>query len=106
MTLNEIITRAASAYPECYVLEFWDRDKQCAVENRSAGDGLAEFIAWELQDTFDAEASDEEQISTAIRKIREAAKDVNAVAMALEHLKQEKGLDHGQALPHRPAKAA
>jgi hypothetical protein len=28
MTLNELVCRAASAYPEAYVLQYWDADKQ------------------------------------------------------------------------------
>ena len=47
MTLNEIITRAASVYPDCWVLQYWSMDKQCAVENRDGGDTLAQFIARE-----------------------------------------------------------
>ena len=66
MTLNEIITRAASVYPECWVLQYWDMKRQCAVENRDGGDTLAEFVALELYQTFDPEASDGQQLDMAI----------------------------------------
>ncbi|MBT7066161.1 MAG: hypothetical protein HN919_07645 [Verrucomicrobia bacterium] len=86
MTLNEMITRAASVYPECWVLQYWNMDKHCAVENRDGGDTLAEFVARELQDIFDPDASDREQLDMAIRKMREAATDLQAVATALDNL--------------------
>jgi hypothetical protein len=46
MTLNEIMTRAASVYPECWVLKYWNMDKQCVVENNCGSDTLAEFVAF------------------------------------------------------------
>ena len=88
MTLNEIITRAASVYPECWVLQYWDMKRQCAVENRDGGDTLAEFVALELHDTFDPDASDREQLDMAIRKMREAGSDLHAVAAALDNQKK------------------
>ena len=90
MTLNELITRAASVYPDCWIVQYWDMDRQCAVFNNEGGDTLAQFIAWELYETFDPEAGDEDQLDTAIRKMREAANDLNAIVTALENLKQER----------------
>ena len=90
MTLNEIITRAASVYPDCWVLQYWDTSNQCAVFNRDGGDTLAQFIAFELHETYDPEASDDEQLDMAIRKMREAANDIKAVELALSNLKEEK----------------
>ena len=90
MTLNEIITRAASVYPDCWVLQYWDAEKQCAVPNKYGGDTLAEFVAWELYETFDPDVSDEEQLDMAIRKMREAAQDLQAIVTALENLKTER----------------
>ncbi len=90
MTLNEIITRAASVYPDCWVLQYWNLKKQCAVNNRFGGDTLAQFIAHEINDTFDPDAGDEDQLETAIRKIQEAANDLQAVVTALESLKIER----------------
>ena len=90
MTLNEIVTRAASVYPDCWVLQYWDMDKQCAVSNKDGGDSLAEFIAMELYETFDPEGSDQQQIAMAVRKMRDAAGELQAVVTALENLKQER----------------
>ncbi len=90
MTLNEIITRAASVYPDCWILQYWDMGRQCATRNRDGGDTLAEFIASELYQTYDPDAGDESQLDTAIRKIREATNDLGAVVAALENMKKER----------------
>ena len=45
MTLGEIVSRAASAYPEAYVLNYFSLDRDCAVASPAGGDGLADFIA-------------------------------------------------------------
>jgi len=85
MTMNELVQAAASGYPEQYVLLYWDAKRQCAVDKK-AGDSLAKFIAWELYETFDPDTSDEEQVAVAIRVIRRAATDLQAVVGALERL--------------------
>ena len=90
MTLNEIITCAASGYPDRCVLQYWDAERQCAVVNADGGDTLAQFIAGELFETFDSEADDSEQLDTAIRKMREAANELQAVVTALELMKCER----------------
>ena len=90
MTLNEIIARAASVYPDCWVLQYYSMDRRCAVSNKSGGDTLAEFVAWELYETYDPEVSEGEQLDTAIRKMRGAANDLQSVVAALENLKQER----------------
>ena len=51
------------------------------------GDTLVEFVARELHETFDPDASDRDQLDMAIRKMREAATDLQAVATALDNLK-------------------
>lgn len=90
MTLNEIITRAASVYPDCWILQYWDAERQYAVANRYGGDTLAEFVAWELYETYDPDVSDDEQLDMAIRKMREAAQDLESIVTALENLKTER----------------
>lgn len=92
MELNAIITRAAAAYPDMYVLKYWDAQKQCAVDGKG-GDSLAEFVAWELYETFDPEVGDEQQLQTAIEKLRRAEQDLHAVVTALENLEQERNLN-------------
>ena len=86
MTLNQLICRAASVYPDCYVLEYWDLEKSEPRKNRMGGDTLALFIALELKDTYDADASDGEQIATAVKVMQTAADDIQAVAHSLSDL--------------------
>ena len=87
MILNRLIAAAASAYPEAYVLQYWDTEASEPKDNPTGGDTLADFIARELADTYDEEASDARKIETAARKMREAAFDLQAVADALAALK-------------------
>ena len=98
MTLNEIVTRAASVYPDTFVLNYYDTDRQCAVESHTGGDTLAAFISWELYETFDPEANDEEQLKTAIEKMRSAEQDLRAVVTALENMARERRDLHGRQM--------
>ena len=86
MTLNQVVCRAASVYPDGYVLAYWDMDREMPKKNPEAGDTLAEFIARELADTYDPEASDSEQIATAVKAMQSASDDLQAVAEALSGL--------------------
>ena len=90
MTLNQLIATAASAYPEAYVLNYWNIQASEPKDNPIGGDTLAQFVAHELADTYDEEASDAEKIETAARKMRQAAGELEAVADALAGLKQER----------------
>lgn len=90
MKLGTIVSRAASAYPDAWVLQYFDLDRDCAVANKTGGDGLAEFLAWELYETYDPELTDEEQLRTAIEKMRTAEQDLHAVVTALENLAAER----------------
>ena len=90
MTLNQLVCRAASVYPDAYVLEYWDKDAQEPKANPTGGDTLAQFIVQELADTYDADASDNEQIATAVRVMQSAADDLGTVAHALSDLTSER----------------
>ena len=90
MTVNQLVCRAASVYPDGYVLEYWDMDKGEPKDNPAGGDTLAQFIAIELADTFDPEASDGEQIAAAVKAMQTAADDLAAVAQALSDLAVER----------------
>ena len=89
MTLNRLIAAAASAYPEAYVLNYWNAEASEPKDNPVGGDTLAQFVALELADTYDEAATDTEKIDTAARKMREAAEDLHSVATALAGLQQE-----------------
>ena len=90
MTLNQLVCRAASAYPEAYVLQYWDMDKQAPKPNRKGGDTLAMFVANEIADTHDPDADDGQQIATAVRAMQTATDDLQAVAQALSDLAVER----------------
>jgi hypothetical protein len=90
MTLNQLICRAASVYPEAFVLQYWDMEKQAPKANLFGGDTLAQFVAFELAETFEEEASDGDQIATAVKVMQSAADDLARVAGSLSNLAVEK----------------
>ena len=79
MKLNELINRAAVGYPDAQLLEYWDSAHERPRNNRDGGDTLARFIVIEMAETFDPDASDEEQINEAVRVINRAIADMQAV---------------------------
>ena len=83
MKLNQLICRAASVYPDAFIMKYFDLEKECPKDNPNGGDTLAQFIAQELADTFNPEASDREQVETAVRVMQSAANDITAVVEAL-----------------------
>jgi hypothetical protein len=89
MTLNQLICSAASVYPEAFVLEYWSMAESEPQENRMGGDTLAEFIAREIYDTYDVNASDAEQIVSAVKAMQAAANDLQKVADALSNLAKQ-----------------
>lgn len=86
MTLNQLIHQASSVYPDAAILDYWDEDHECAIDNPGGGDSLAMFIAWELYETFDPDADDEQQLTTAIGAMQRAADCLQDVAAALNGL--------------------
>lgn len=75
MTLEEILAVADAAYPDGLV--------SAAAQDMEVGDTLAEFIFRELQDTYDSEANEEQQLAEAIRVIATARAEIEAVEEAL-----------------------
>lgn len=86
MDSNQIIAVAASAYPDAYVLEYWDTERSKPRSNPEGGDTLAEFIARELFDTFDPDACDDDQIMTAVSRMESAVADLHSVVSTLRSL--------------------
>jgi hypothetical protein len=84
MQLNALIEIVSAAYPDGLIaVEYWDFKRECPRRNSKGGDTLALFIALELKDTYDADATDEQQIATALRAIERARGDLDAVSAAL-----------------------
>ncbi len=86
MTLNQLVLRAASTYPDAAILLYWDLDNEQPRKNPDGGDTLAEFVAFELAETFDPDADDGTQIATAVKAMQNAADEIGAVAHALSNL--------------------
>ena len=84
MTLNRLICRAASGYPDAHVLAYWDFASAKPRSNPQGSDTLAYFVALELAVTFDPEASEDDQVSEAVRAMTRAAQDLQSVICALE----------------------
>lgn len=84
MKMNDLIRRAASGYPDAQVLEYWDFATGKPRSNPQGGDTLAHFVALELAETFDPDASEEDQVSEAVRAIDRATRDLQSVICALE----------------------
>jgi len=84
MTLNELINRASAAYSDGLIAtEYWDFKRGRPRRNPKGGDTLALFIANEIADTYDPDASDAEQINTVSRVLFTASTDLEAVITAL-----------------------
>jgi hypothetical protein len=79
MTLNEIIKIADAAYPDGLIAQAWDEKRQRVVES-NLGDTLAQFVARELQDTYDEDDDDQSQLEAAVGAIRRAAAELDKVA--------------------------
>jgi len=90
MTINQIICRAASAYPDALIMDYWDPVKEQPRENIRTGDMLAEFIANELYSTFKADADGEQQLAESVSVMQSAADDLQAVAHALANINRER----------------
>ena len=83
--MNQLIVRAAIAYPDATVLDCWDTHRE-QPRRDNGGDTLALFVARELKDTFDPEADESTQIATAVRAMQNAADELQAVAHSLSDM--------------------
>ena len=84
MKLVELLDRASQGYPDQYLREYYDRNT--GERKRGSGDFLAEFIVTELSETFDSEASDEEQIDLGVHALENAIEDLQHTIATLEYL--------------------
>lgn len=75
MKLKELIAIADSAYPDGLV--------GLAAHGEPIGDGLAEFVARELRDTFDESITDSEQLGEAARVLGAAIRELGGVQSLL-----------------------
>ncbi|MGA2260802.1 MAG: hypothetical protein ABSH28_05130 [Acidobacteriota bacterium] len=83
MKVEDLIRIADEAYPDGKVQEAFEAE--CgSLDELMVGDTLAVFIARELKETFDEEASATDQLECALQSIETATKEINAVRAALE----------------------
>lgn len=81
MKLSQLIKIASDAYPDDLIGRYHKAPK------RDFGDTLAQFLARELKDTFDPDASDEEQLREGVRALTSSIRELSGVRDALlEHL--------------------
>ena len=78
MTLEEIIRIADDAYDFDALVEQYFRDP-----TGNHGDGLAKFVALELMETYDVDATTVDQLEEARRVIQAAERQLACVAEAL-----------------------
>ena len=102
MTLTDMIDKAALAYQDALILEYWDRKRGCPRQNPNGGDTLAQFIVNELADVFDPEGTAEKQVAEATRALNRAAEDIRDVVDALNEYPTSVG---GENAPLGPLKS-
>lgn len=84
MQVNELIRIASAAYPDGLIAEeYWDFERGHPRKNPDGGDTLAQFIANEISDTYDPDATDRAQIRTVRKALSMARGDLAAVMAAL-----------------------
>ncbi len=71
-------------------MEYWDSLKEEPKPNPDGGDTLAEFVALELYESYDCDASDDGQLATAVKAMQSAADDLQSAAHALANIGRER----------------
>lgn len=74
----ELLNLANQGYPDGFLSEYFDQETGDYREEGS-GDVLAKAIVAELTDTFDPDATDQEQVDTACHFLANYCRDIGAV---------------------------
>jgi hypothetical protein len=82
LSLGDIIKIANEAYPDNKVLEAYEQLSK-GKKYPNVGDGLAEFVARELQETFESGKSRQEQLERVLRAMTTARRELEAVEQHL-----------------------
>ena len=77
MKLKKLIEAASSGYPDGLIEQYYNEPET------SHGDSLAKFIMVELSETFDEDATDEEQVLAAVHQMRRARAELDSVMSEL-----------------------
>ena len=83
MTIDQLIQMADCYYTDDEMLLLHWNARRHAPLHQCKGDGLAHFLVHELNDTFDPEASDVEQLNTAIWHVQNAAAELETLIRGL-----------------------
>jgi len=81
MTLNHLIKTASKGYPDDLVEMIHAGND--GRDPPMVADGLASFVATEIKETFDEDASNKEQLDTAIGVVHKAIEDLEGVLNSL-----------------------
>jgi hypothetical protein len=81
VSINELIAIVSKSYPDNCVQDVYRNEYENA--DILVGDTLAVFIARELHETFDPDASDRDQLETAQRKIETAMHELRGVVLGI-----------------------
>ncbi|MDP3793540.1 MAG: hypothetical protein Q8R07_02190 [Candidatus Uhrbacteria bacterium] len=78
MTIEKLVEIADGGYPDGRIQEYFDNPRACR------GDILAALIATELQETFDPDTGNGEQLLDAIHALKKAQSDISKAINALD----------------------
>jgi len=76
MTINEMMERVIAAYPDREIIRACWNPKTKRVRLRATDDTLALFIVSEIDNTFDPNDTDEQQLATARHQLWNAMRDL------------------------------
>jgi len=82
MKLVDILNIANEGYPDGFLAVYYH--PSTGKSKRGSGDTLAQFIVREIQDTYDPDASDMQQLAEARRVMSNARREVESVIDKLE----------------------
>jgi hypothetical protein len=89
MTLNQLIFRIASVYPNAAILDYWDMTQLKPRRSTDGGDYIAKFITQEIGKAYEPEAGDEQQLASAVTALQHGADRLQAAAHALANMSRE-----------------
>ena len=98
MKLVHLLKVVSRGYPDRLVANYFDKHGN-ETDPGYSSDTLAEFIAIELRETYDPDASDTDQLQEAIRALETARDDLESVIRILDRacdnrLKREQRRQH------------
>ncbi len=84
MKINEMMRLVAAGYGDGGTDAFWDYGNEM-MDCEGTGDTLAEFVVREIHDTFDPQATEDEQMEEAIRVMKCAERQIHDLVYSLGH---------------------